>query len=56
MWLRLKSQMKWTLLKSQRQIRRQFEGGKYQQKEGENTKKKQERYITSAGVSSLAKG
>lgn len=47
--------MKWTLSQSQRQIRRQFEGGKDQQKEVENTKKKHERYI-SVGVSSLAKG
>lgn len=48
--------MKWTLLQSQIQIRRQFEGGKCQKKEVENTKKKLERYIMSVGVSSLAKG
>lgn len=47
--------MKWTLPQSQRQIRREFEGGKDQKKEVENTKKKHERYI-SVGVSSLAKG
>ena len=47
--------MKWTLLQSQIEIRRQFEGGKCQQKEVENAKKKFERYITSIGVSSLAK-
>ena len=47
--------MKWALPQSQRQIRRQFEGGKDQQMEVENTKKKHERH-TSVGVSGLAKG